>query len=559
MIHLENEITLLTGVVAALVWILPVVLDFRFRSERWRWLRISVWTIAVLSCMSIFLKPFIMQPGQPKDYAIIGSGAAIDTDSLRKKGYGILSENDYHTSVFNHHIHQLALVEFPLQPWELDQVVFDSLIFIPKKTKGIVDFYIGDPAVVGKKLIFWFKIVSDTKLVLLLSGPGGLLDTASIRAGTSSISLAAIPKAEGNFIYQISGMDQEDTVLHERLPVTVTEASAPSLLIINGNPSFESRFIKNHFTRLGYPLNVRTKISKNLFNEEFINTDRKNLHRLSEELLSKVDLLLIDLAAFAALNETEKNNIRQQVKTGKMGLYFMNAFMENSAQFPAIGSIRKTTQNLPDHGPITSYRISSGDYQPITVAGNIIGYRKQLGIGSIGVCALENMYEIALGGNQELYQHILEALTQSLLPKSPNVPFLDLPKVARVHQKSLFRFYADSEKPELRINGEAIPEIESPLQPQLYEVTYWPVKTGWHTLEILPDTVSRDFYVFDRDEWESMRLTEINTYNKHFAATFEGGGATPRSIFEKHYISNWIFLALFLGAMTFLWIEQRFF
>jgi hypothetical protein len=339
------------------------------------------------------------------------------------------------------------------------------------------------------------------------------------------------------------------------LPIKVNPDKKKNVLIVVSFPSFELRYLKNYLAELGYGVAVDIHTSQDLNAREFINIQEMRLQNLGSELLSSFDLLIVDSDAFGSLKNTEKWHIKTQLTKGKLGLLFLDA----NAKIEAVRAPVKDFRQF--EGENGALEIQLQDYLPVEQNGNIkvtnelIGTYFIEGIGIRSFLGLKNTYQLLLKGEQKLYAQIWnELITRSLGYGNKNRS-LQLPVLARVGYPETIRFFSSSDTPELYVDKIKIPPAEYPLRPGYFNAAFWPTRTGWHEMMLLPDSTNDFFYVQDEKSWKTFYVNKKQIANALTVSTVENSPPIKKMI--QVPISRWWFFGLFLVSAGFLWLEQR--
>lgn len=537
-------------IVLVLVWIVGIFLDFKYRVKNMRWIRLLLWTVVSCTIALFFLKPYQYRPKTAIKAAVVSKSHS--TDSIKKAGYTIIQES---SDLFSNTFSELLLLDTGLADWELRAIQSDQIITSFQTPKGLLDYQHESSLLQGKKAQVSIISNFDEACTLHFFDGTQLVDSINIEPGKKRSTFGFTPKAAGNFTYQIAAISRKDTLAKEVVPFTVSIAQQPTILMLQSNPNFEARFIKNYLGDFGYAVNSRTRISKDLFNDEFVNTSRKKLNRLSANLLEPIQLIVLDKQAFSLLSAGERRLIKDLNRTGNLGLLLINTSpsemngiwtsapmaIENDIE---LDGVKLTNQTIAGFSPILNKELP-------------IGYYQKNGIGKIGILTVQNLYQLALQGNQSTYKQVVKNLTEALLPYQKSSEFIQMSKAPRINENTTVRFTSTSAEPKILINDYEHPVRESAFREGLYETEFWSNKEGWNSLEIVSDSISYDFYTFSETDWASKKSNELLESNKLFAQTHSGGSESI-SIQIKQYWPKWIYLTVIILGLGFLWAEQRF-
>jgi hypothetical protein len=202
-------------------------------------------------------------------------------------------------------ITQLRILGDGLEEEDLLQLNHLPVIFYPQASKnGITAISWNEKMNTGDELTIQgrFKNSSAKKVKLLLKGLSTVLDSVIVgSASTTDFQLTTTPKNSGKIVYSLVAMDGADTLEKESIPVQIDPVKPLKVLMLTASPDFESRFLKNWLSANGYAVAIRSAISKEKYNKEFINLEQFQLDHLTTPVLGKFDLLIGDLAVLKSL------------------------------------------------------------------------------------------------------------------------------------------------------------------------------------------------------------------------------------------------------------------
>ncbi|MEQ8470650.1 MAG: hypothetical protein RIC35_05670 [Marinoscillum sp.] len=556
MMQFQNSLDWIAALII-IVWLIGVALDIRFRVNRFKAIRLTLWTLGMVCVMLLYLEPYRPQESQTRKVALVSDSYTGQVDSLRSAGYLLASPTTVGQTLQTENISELVLVEQTLKPWELQAVNAEKLSFKPAEVDGIIDFQLPSRIRKGKEIDIELTINVDQNHYIHWSLGDESLDSLEVKRGSSQVTINLIPKASGNQIYALNGISGADTLYSEILPMKVENPEVPAVLILSSNPNFETRFLKNHLGDFGYAVSSRTNISSEIANEEFINAQRSNLAYLTESKLQQYQLLIIDSEAFSGLSRAEQKHINTLNRTGNLGILVISTPPESMKGLWTVAPKSELRQANILGNDLQVYTSTSSALNSITVNQQPIAYYQSNGIGKIGLLAIINLYQLKLDGQTKIYEQLVKKITQPVMPFQKSNELAYLPEVVRFEQKTHFQFMSRSKAPKILIDGVSHPVRESAFRPHFYEVSFWPQREGWNSFTILPDSVSYDYFVFSKEQWASKEQFELNRYNDLYARTYQK--QTKGNTFKsKEAISKWYFLIGFLTCMTLLWAEQRF-
>ena len=92
----------------------------------------------------------------------------------------------------------------------------------------------------------------------------------------------------------------------QTLPITVKKIKQQKILILSAYPRFELRQFKNWLANNKHHVFWRSKISKDNYRFEYLNSSNRSLKRISNKLLSDIDLLILDTKSFQSMSSRQR-------------------------------------------------------------------------------------------------------------------------------------------------------------------------------------------------------------------------------------------------------------
>ena len=405
---------------------------------------------------------------------------------------------------------------------------------------------------------------ASPKTKLFLEGPGGKEDSVELKGKSQeNFSLRFMPKQAGNFLYTLSDGDK----LKELLPVHVKEERPLNIFFIQHYPTFESRSLKN-FLGEHHRLLFRYQLSQNKYRFEFINRESQRIDRLSQEILSDNDLIIIDSDALDALSSSEVKDLQAAVKSGLGIIILFN-------DLPT--KVRKTSSFLPinftpyasdtAHLDIRSKKITlpawpvklTPDEAFVTVLKNknrlLSGYFTD-GFGKAGFQLLQETYQLMLEGDSIAYSELWAGLIGQVARTEK-----DKFQIEALHAFPLFQdeptdieIISSGSAPILYNDSIRIPVSEDLFIDDLWKTKYWAGKPGWHSLTVEEDSIKTFFFVSEKDSWQPLAITnQIEQTMLNSASVQNEKGS--REVLQD--FPAWIFYLTFLVSAGFLWLAPK--
>lgn len=414
---------------------------------------------------------------------------------------------------------------------------------------------------------------------LYLQAAGGRRDSVEIKKGIKqNFALRFIPKTSGQFVFALQWKGEEDSVHQEAIPIMVQEPRLLNVLLLSSAPSFEVKFLKNALAQQGHGVAVRSQVSKGIYQTELVNLSGLNLNRLSEPLLQKFDVVLLDGATLQGLSGQEKQVLQKAVR--QQGLGIMTSFSENSPKrvpFFAEGVLRQISQKQARNAPVQWTGQTKGPV--LAVSGKVlqpqegqqalaweknpqqalvVHYRK--GLGQVGVSLVSETFPLALEGKENLYQHFWANVLTTLAKPIQENSITQEPAMARVHQPLLVEASAGNvmgKKAMSAASGKTLDLVsaQGSLLPGRQVFTIWPQEKGWHSLALKEGNAS--LYVYPQTSRQTQQLQ--NRQKATLAATAQtlGKPHAMKDVTRPEAFPLWPFGLGLLLALGFLWLEEK--
>lgn len=480
-------------------------------------------------------------------------------------------------------ITQLRILGNGLDKEDLQQLGHLPVIFNPEPiNEGITAISWNEKLRVGDELTIRgsFKNVSAKKIKLILKGLSTGLDSMVIGAeATAGFNLSTIPKNTGRNIYNllaIAGAD--DTIAKEIIPVQIEPAKPLKVLMLTASPDFETRFLKNWLAGQGHAIAVRSAISKNKFNKEFINLEQFPLDHLSASVLDKFDVLIGDLSVLKTLSGAETVALQHEVTQNGLGVIVRadstlrsNSWLQRDFPsdrlavkdpMPVSLMLQGKTQKSAKLSAGLIYLDNQNNMQPLVSDehGHILAGRTLAGAGKLVFTPLNNTFSWMLNGNKTDYSNLWSLLIIKAARKTPVTETWNvlsaIPSLSNPVQLQLESAVNPSA---IKIGEAVVAPQQNDLIPFQWKTTYWPKSPGWQSAKQVNGLLNW-FYVFKSDEWKSIRAIKKQADTK--AYTVQNGINTnvTKQIHEKATIavSKIYFYVLLIIACVFLWVEAKF-
>ncbi|WP_184547421.1 hypothetical protein [Mucilaginibacter sp. FT3.2] len=417
------------------------------------------------------------------------------------------------------------------------------------------------------------------KIKLVLNGLSTGLDSTIIEAGkTAPFNLNTVPKNSGRNIYSLLVLAGGDTLEKESIPVQIEHAKPLKVLMLTSSPDFESRFLKNWLSENGYAVVVRSAISKDKFNKEFINIEQFPLDHLSAAVFNKFDVLIGDLSVLKTLNSAEAAALQQDVNQKGLGV-IVRADSALKSDYWMQRNFSSDRLAVKDPAPVSlilqgkmalSAKLNAGivyinnqnNIQSLVSdkQGHILAASTLAGAGKLVFTPLNSTFSWVLGGNKTDYAGLWSLLISKVtrkLPTSENwtvksaIPTLSNPVELLLESATI--------PSDIQIEGGTIGPKQNAFIPFEWLVKYWPTSAGWQSVK-QANGMLKWFYVYNNADWRSIRALKKQADTKAYVIQHAINSNVTKQIQEKATITvrKIYFYVLLLMACAFLWLEARF-
>ena len=166
-----------------------------------------------------------------------------------------------------------------------------------------------------------FNNTLNSEVKLVLRGLYTGLDSIIIPANSEhTFDLVTVPKHLDRAIYNIVALQKRDTIEAEDIPVEVIPANPIKILMLSASPDFDNKFLKNRLSEKGYAVASRSRISKNIYQKEYVNISDISLDQISPAVIEKFDVLIADATELTAISKGELNVIQSAIINKGLGL-----------------------------------------------------------------------------------------------------------------------------------------------------------------------------------------------------------------------------------------------
>ncbi|MFK7953088.1 MAG: hypothetical protein AB8B73_09595 [Ekhidna sp.] len=552
---LENNLDWWVILIAVGLLLLLIYLDYKSRPKRLRGARFAALFLIVISLLALYLVPY--QTSSATAVKITWETENANTeriDSLKKEGF-ILIQNlkEYDELVRSKVVDQFVVIGEGLEKWELSEISqLDTFLPSISKKEGVLDFTMTD-ALEQSEMTFTFQLKMDSGLSVVLSGSG--IESTTEYADQPVLQLNTIPSVTGYLTYQLDGIRKGDTVFSEVIPLYVKPKQKNNVLMLANTPSFEFRGLKNYLAETGFGIAERLKVSTDLYHQAFTNLGERRLTNLSSRLLDDFQLIIADASAYESLTKSEQQRIKERIEKGELGLVIMGA----KATINLVSWQSRNEKSFLLEGKNGEIELNDSDWQLrgevdiISFNDNMVAQIQSLGLGQMVRPLFTDSFVLNLQGERKLYSKLWQSILADVIGMTPVQSTMETARFPRVNEPTDVQV-ANDELEELKIEDVRLAVSQQWFSPTNWEMTFWPAKRGWQ--KVMVDGASFDqFFAFDSADWvlqkREMKRKQTETY------VGKGQGRERNIPPNKEPVSKWIFFAIFLFSISFLWVEQR--
>ncbi|MFS4417742.1 hypothetical protein [Maribacter sp. 2307ULW6-5] len=538
------------------------------RNKPFLWARILLAMLAVGSLAMLLLTPAHGRERETGSAILLTQGYDAKTlDSLKAahKGIRTITYDSVTGAIPNLGQNTLVwLLGQGIEPYDFWQLENRRVTFLPGKLpSGISRVRYDDEVDLGSAttLLGEYLRPAPGSWLLLKDPSGTAMDSLALHdAPEQAFRFQLRPKAVGQWRYQLvvrdsTGREQGS----EPLPIQVRSPRKPRVLLLNGFPTFESKYLKNFLADKGHSLTVRNQLTTDRYRFEHYNAPPKNIYGLTQEGLKAFDLVVTDTDTYNDLSGSSRGALLAAVGEQGLGLFLLPTgalfsgrpsffhFSRAASEKVVLGeggnsAVAKHPYRFA--GPFPLQRLFLRKGQPLA------GY-VPLGKGKVGTTLLKNTYPLLLKGEAETYAQFWSEV---------------LPKVAKGRESSVqmtlgnpwprpghplpFEMASQEELPSIRSkSGAKIPLLQNVELGGRWQGRYYPKEKGWNQILARTDTLS--FYVHGPEAWKAAKAYHLLEANqKRF-----NGNAPALSVpeLEWHPLPPFLFFVLLLLSLGTLW------
>ncbi|WP_276498554.1 hypothetical protein [Pontibacter litorisediminis] len=416
---------------------------------------------------------------------------------------------------------------------------------------------------------------------LYLHAAGKAQDSVELAAdSTHTFRLRYTPKVPGRYTYTL--LANTDTL--GQVPVQVEPPQELGVLLLASSPNFEFKFLKNHLAELQHRVALRTTISKDLSQSEWLNMPRTDLRRITPKLLQRFDVVITEPEALQNISAAERDALQKAVTENGLGVLTIAtapATHRNTAFFTNFRSSRVSQQSTrsarASWAGATEVTLTAAPYALADAAaltalveeqGNsLLAGAKTAGWGKVAMSLVPQTFPWQLEGKPEIYASYWASLLSAVAREQVQERFWQVvqPQMPQPGKPVILTFtdYAsEGAVPTAAVTSTAdttsinLPLAQHTHQPEKYSGTFWPHSSGWHKVES-PNAKPYFFFVQDTVDWAFESIATRRAATQAFAAQQHISPAEASVAYKEEPLPLLWFFVLFVLSSAFLWLEEK--
>ncbi|QSE96623.1 hypothetical protein [Fulvivirga lutea] len=551
-------------VVPTLLALLAVLVFLESKNGRLYLSRLVATVVALISIVLLYLEPYYFSEVDA-DTIIITTKEANKVDSLRVKypnNKFIEWSDTIRTSDLTNHV---IVNGYGIPEYDLYKLKGKKVDFIAAEIpNGIIDVCHQSEVILGENQVVQLRVNQLENTWLKLSMLGGVVDSVMVQKDSiKAVTLNYKPLVSGKTLLNITAEAENTVIQLEQLPVIVYQPDKSDVLILNDHPTFETKFLKNHLIAQGHRVFVRSKITTDRYRHENSGFEFDKLPYLSESLLGEFDVLIIPANDFFSLSRNERLNIEKQVKERGLGLLLLASNASDkipdwiNASFNKLEDDKQTMQLGKESVEIESI-VGINSNQPLSechlsINDVCFNLSQPLGLGKVGILSIINTFKLSLNGNETQYQLLWDKILSKFIYKQMSPLTIESQLVYLDEPNKLW--VINNGAPKVAFDSVRLTFRQHEFIDDRWQTTIWPRKAGWNNIVLSDKPESKWQYVFQQDEWSSVKNYQTLILNASYFNSINDYAAKEREV--KKLISKWWFLLLFLVSMGYLWLEPK--
>ena len=561
---------------ALLLWLVFAWKEWQQVNKYKLYLKLVLALIAITSLALIILKPLVVSNLTNYDVVLLTKDYNLERlDSLKKAKKKIQVQNYKINEVFinpNKIPSSIYILGEGIAPFDFYQMDSLNVSYLGTHSpSGIVKLNFEQEQVVGNHITIdglYANAEKGKRLVLESPAKTSLDSVVFSTDSTQTFKLSTQLNIIGNYEYNIVEKDSLGSIISSNpIGVRVNSENTLSILIINGFPTFETKYLKNYLAEKGHEVGVRSQVTRGKFKYEYFNKTTKPPVDFSEKSLQNYDLVIIDSQSFRSLGENQQANLESFVRNEGLGVFIQsNASFNNSVTYLIDFSFQSDKSTIANLAKWPKTNISKLPYsfkptfalQPINqVNTSILTAYKSLGNGRIGTSVFENTFQLILNGNTNIYQTLWSETINALSKKNIHLATWDAESnIIFKDEPFHFNIRSDIHNPKvIDAKNNPIPLINDINNSSLWKGRTYPTKNGWNSQRLEQDSMLVfNYHVTDSSHWQPLKSQNTISANKK---QFDFKQQRDKPYTTKLTMTLiWLYI-IFLLCIGYLWIEPK--
>ena len=418
-IGFNNSDFWLAAISITLIVALFLVILERRRFPKQQFIGRLIFSILALVCLLlIYLKPYYSGYRQNQPTLIFTNGHQYK-DSLLAE-YPSAKSVYWNDSVKSDQLSSNLIIDgYGVPAYDQRKIGDRQVVFVaPKIPDGIIALNYAQRSKVSEPVIFNFEVNGLARHWLKLKTQSKTADSMRVEGDQRQmIKLTYMPASPGRFVNRIEVVNNEGTlIVSEPLPLEVFPVEKLNILLLNKQPTFEVRFLKNYLIEKGHAVYSRSELTKGRYAFESVGFDFERLDFLTERKLEQFHLVISTPEAVRALSGNERTHLERYIREQGLSLILRMDEPSESTKpnwYSFKGKQQDTerdfldlkigTQKITLESPRFYFDINGliepvfeGKRQPVAVV-------KPYGVGSVIGVAVDGTFKLALKGQKRLY------------------------------------------------------------------------------------------------------------------------------------------------------------
>lgn len=453
--------------------------------------------------------------------------------------------------------------------WQFDKR--SVRFFGADKPKGITRLKYNQENVLGEDLVIQGSYhKAEEKFWLVLQDGNGLgIDSVALIANDAqNFKLKTPLKAVGKFVFEIVEKDSLGaSVSSDPLPFRVNSNKSIKILLVNGFPTFESKYLKNYLAESGHEVIVRSQLTKGRYKFEYFNSPKVPIYNFNQKALASFDLVIIDAISFKNISKRSRSSIENAIENDGLGVFiqpepvlFTRASKQLVVKFKKDGRTKINLEQFPkitfDKFPYAFLKNDGLEKIHHSKSEIFTGYRR-MQKGRVGATVFQNTYQLQLHGKSKAYRQFWSEIVSKLTKKNDEiVSWHSVANFPLEQQPYIFDLQTDAVSPQVHNqDGQAIALEQNIDIPTLWSGITYPIRQKWNQLQLGDEgEMGLDFYVIDSLSWLSLRVNNLRKKNNRYFKNSSENTTANTSLKQMSLL--WFFVIGILG-LAYLWLHPK--